>query len=54
MNECVRERIAKRRIVSIIVTVVSRSSVVINGLNRGNSTSADGGRRERISLLTGV
>lgn len=46
MNECVREKIAKRKIVSTIVTVVSRLSVFISGLSRGNSTSADGGREK--------
>jgi hypothetical protein len=34
--------------VSMIVTVVSRSSGVINGTSRGNSTSADECRRERM------
>jgi hypothetical protein len=47
-KECGCEMIAKKDSVSMVVTVVSRSSKVINRMSRGNSTSADGRRRERI------
>jgi len=49
-KECGCEIIAKRKLesVSMIVTVVSRSSGIINRMGRGNSTSADGCRRERL------
>ena len=47
MNVFVKGLLKERSLV-LSLQFVSRSSVVINGLNRGNSTSADGGRRERI------